>query len=114
MKNPITMQTFTTLKENLVKIAKVFLHYSLIISSLLFAFTIGYYFNHIVELNSKKMPDVIKRSEVTIAIDETQNIMIITKQDGSYTLMQDSVGRSIFNMYANKFFQETKVETTNE
>lgn len=109
------METFTKFKENLTKVAKVILHYSLIISSLLFAFTIGYYFNHIIDLNSKKMPDVIKRSEVTIAIDETQNIMIITKQDGSYTLLQDSVGRAIFNMYANKFFQENnKTETNNE
>lgn len=111
------MQKIEQIKNKAKIIGKKVFNYLFLILGLIASFTIGYYFNHIIELNSKQMPEVIKRSEVTIAIDESSNIMIIAKLDGSYTLLQDSVGIAIFNIYAKNIFNNQnvkKIENTNE
>lgn len=104
--------SITELREKFIKFAKMLLHYSFIVLSLSATFCLGYYFNHIIELNRSKKPEIIKRSEVTIAIDEEDNVMVITKNDGSYTLLQDSVGKAIFNMYAKNIFRDTQTSET--
>lgn len=105
------MKQMTPFTEKLKKIFKIFLHYSLIILGLIVSFIVGYYFNHILELNSKKLPDIIKRNEVRIALDESSNIMIINKSTGKYTVLQDSLGQSIFKIYAKTIFQNNQVST---
>jgi hypothetical protein len=51
---------------------------------------------------------VIKRSDVTIAIDENSNFMIITKEDGTYTLLEDSIGRAIFDIYVKNIWTQNQ------
>ena len=81
-------------------------------------FTIGYYYNTLKGYTHKSKPEFIKRSEVTIAIDENSNFMIITKKDGTYTMLEDSIGRSIFDIYAKNMFQQQvaapAIETTTQ
>jgi len=39
--------------------------------------------------------------ETSVAINERGELMVIDRKSGDYTIYQDSVGRSIFNLYAN-------------
>lgn len=103
------MKKMTELKDRLKRFTKIFLHHSFIVLGLCMSFTVGFYFNHIKELNSKKVPEAIKRGKVTIAVDEFSNIMIVNKSDGSYTILQDSVGKAIFNTYAKSLYQNQNV-----
>lgn len=97
--------------EKMKKPVKVFLHYFIITVAMIACFTVGYYFNTLKSYTNHK-PEVIKRSDVTIAIDENSNFMIIAKEDGTYTLLEDSVGRAIFDIYAKNIWAQTTQEVT--
>lgn len=43
-------------------------------------------------------------SKTSIAINERSELMIIDRETGKYTVYSDSVGRSIFNLYASQFY----------
>lgn len=94
------------IKEKALKALKVALNYSLIILGMSVFFTLGYYYKDIKSYSQIQKPEHIKRSEVTIAIDENSNFMIIAKKDGTYTLMDDSVGRAIFDIYAKNIWSQ--------
>lgn len=50
----------------------------------------------------KSTPKITKTiSKVSVAINERNELMIIDRTDGRYEIYQDSVGRCIFNLYAN-------------
>lgn len=107
---------FKNVIEKMKKPLKVFLHYFIIVAAMVACFTIGYYFNTLKSYTTKGKPEVIKRSDVTIAIDENSNFMIIAKEDGSYTILEDSVGRAIFNIYAKNIWAQTQepIKTENK
>ena len=90
---------------------KAVLNYSLIILGMSVFFTLGYYYKDIKSYSKKSTPTYIKRSEVTIAIDENSNFMIIAKNDGTYTLMEDSIGRAIFDIYAKNIWSQHQPAT---
>ena len=92
--------------EKVKSIFKVTLNYSLIILGMSVFFTLGYYYKDIKTYSQRTKPVYIKRSEVTIAIDENSNFMIITKNDGTYTMMEDSIGRAIFDIYAKNIWSQ--------
>ena len=75
-------------------------------------FTLGYYYKDIKSYSVKTKPLYIKRSEVTIAIDENSNFMIIAKNDGTYTMLEDSIGRAIFDIYAKNIWSQHQPVTT--
>lgn len=85
----------------------------LVIVGLGIGFGVGYYYKQIktVELPSKMR--LINKQDVFIAVDEYQRFMIIEKSSGNYTIFQDSVGRTIFNMYARNIWgQHNPTPTT--
>jgi cellobiose-specific phosphotransferase system component IIC len=92
--------------EKVKNIFKVVLNYSLIILGMSVFFTLGYYYKDIKTYSQRTKPVYIKRSEVTIAIDENSNFMIIAKNDGTYTMMEDSIGRAIFDIYAKNIWSQ--------
>ena len=94
------------IKEKVLKALKVVLNYSLIILGMSVFFTLGYYYKDIKTYSQRTKPVYIKRSEVTIAIDENSNFMIIAKNDGTYTMMEDSIGRAIFDIYAKNIWSQ--------
>jgi hypothetical protein len=98
--------------EKVKNIFKVVLNYSLIILGMSVFFTLGYYYKDIKSYSQKSKPVYIKRSEVTIAIDENSNFMIIAKNDGTYTMMEDSIGRAIFDIYAKNIWSQHQPATT--
>lgn len=82
-----------------------FSHYLLHVLSLLVGLTIGYYYHVVEEIKMKSVvvpqKEVLK-SSVSIAIDDHDNLMVVDKKSGQYTIYQDSIGYSIFEMYASK------------
>ncbi len=100
------------ISEKLKKALKVMLNYSLIILGMSVFFTLGYYYKDLKSYSTRNKPQYIKRSEVTIAIDENSNFMIIAKNDGTYTLMEDSIGRAIFDIYAKNIWSQHQPQTT--
>jgi hypothetical protein len=51
----------------------------------------------------------VNRSQVNLAIDEHNHLIVIDKTTGDYTVYQDSIGMSIFKLYAkNIFIDQTK------
>ena len=97
--------------EKVKSIFKAVLNYSLIILGMSVFFTLGYYYKDIKTYSQRTKPVYIKRSEVTIAIDENSNFMIIAKNDGTYTMMEDSIGRAIFDIYAKNIWSQHQPAT---
>lgn len=97
--------------EKVRNIFKVVLNYSLIILGMSVFFTLGYYYKDLKSYSKKSKPEYIKRSEVTIAIDENSNFMIIAKNDGTYTMLEDSIGRAIFDIYAKNIWSQHQPAT---
>ena len=72
-------------------------------------FALGYFSSEIYHgLKAKECekiplsPKITKRiDKVSVAINERNELMIIDRTDGSYEIYQDSVGKCIFNLYAN-------------
>ena len=59
----------------------------------------------IIESNVTK----VNKDEVNIAIDESNNLIIIDNESGKYTIYQDSIGQTIFKLYAKNIWRpETK------
>jgi len=73
-------------------------------------FVIGYYYDIIKDsFNSESVQvTTVKRDEVKLAIDENNNLLVIKKTDGSYTVYQDSIGFMIFNLYAKNIWGSAK------
>jgi hypothetical protein len=42
----------------------------------------------------------IDRSQINLALDEHNHLLVIDKKSGNYTVYDDSVGVAIFKMYA--------------
>ena len=95
-------------KENLKKIIKGLTIYSIIIASCVASFFIGYYYKKINSEKNEISIEVkkIKKSQVRLAIDENNNLMIIDAKSGDYTVYQDSVGKMIFKLYAKTVWIE--------
>lgn len=51
-----------------------------------------------------QVPVVKTLDETSIAINERNEMLIINRADGSYQIYQDSVGITIFNMYAARMY----------
>jgi hypothetical protein len=45
-------------------------------------------------------------SEISIAVNESNELIMIERATGNYIVYSDTVGQTIFNMYANRIHQE--------
>jgi hypothetical protein len=46
----------------------------------------------------------VNRSQVNLALDEHNHLIIIDKKTGKYEMFEDSVGVTIFKMYVNRIY----------
>lgn len=91
------------------QVLKVLFLYSIILSSAVAAFFIGMYYQRVNTVTKKHEITKILKHDVVLAVDENNNLIVIQKSTGDYTVFQDSVGKHIFNMYANSVWnQNTK------
>lgn len=100
-------------KEKLKTSLKQLSFYTVISLSFVAGASIGYYYDFIKTNYTKQTPVVsVKKDEVKLAIDENNNLLVIRKKDGSYTVYQDSVGYMIFNLYAKNIWGQASSPKT--
>jgi hypothetical protein len=102
----------TNIQEKLKTALKQLSFYTIISLSFVAGASIGYYYDFIKTNYSKQETAVsVKKSDVKIAIDENNNLLVIREKDGSYIVYQDSVGYMIFTLYAKNIWGQTAVKT---
>jgi hypothetical protein len=70
-------------------------------------FLVGINYNKIVPQPKTKIKYVNKK-DVNIAIDEGNRLVLIDNFSGDYVIYSDSVGKSIFNSYANQIMTKNE------
>jgi hypothetical protein len=74
-------------------------------SALIAGFCIGYYYE--LALNKVKgeaWREAKTLSSTSIAVNEKEELLLIDRKTGVYTIYSDSIGRVIFNIYAQKAY----------
>lgn len=97
-------ENFRKILEKLKIFIKHFMFYLIFALSLAAGFFIGYYYNTIKSYAIPKKQEMILKTDVKIAIDENNNMLVINKKDGTYITYQDSIGYIIFNFYAKNIW----------
>jgi hypothetical protein len=100
MKNLIS----TEQKEKLKVIFNRFINVAIVIATLIGGFGLGYYAE---QLKSKaaQVNEVIVDKEVRVAVDSEDKLIVMDRLTGRYTIYSDSIGKTIFYMYAKKIAQ---------
>lgn len=111
------------MKEKLEKVmnatksvVKNLMLYGIIIISVIASFIVGFTYHKLTSKSVEPKKEIVKvrKSDVTIAIDESHHLIIINNSTGDYTVYQDSIGSTIFKLYAaNVWGQHTQVSTPN-
>jgi hypothetical protein len=92
------------LQNKLKTIFNRFMNITIVSLTLIAGFGLGYYFQEL-KVKPKSVNETILNKEVRIAIDSENKLIIMDKKTGQYIIYSDSVGKSIFNMYATKIIQ---------
>ena len=76
--------------------------YGVIVACTIAAYFIGVFHNKMTTKPIEPKIEVVKvkKSQVNLAIDENNHLIIINKESGNYTIYQDSIGKTIFKLYA--------------
>ena len=76
--------------------------YSIIGIACVSSFFIGRYYDKLTKKEQSPTFEVemINKNQVNLAIDQGNNLIIIDNKTGNYTIYQDSVGQTIFSLYA--------------
>ena len=78
-----------------------FMNVIIVTSTLIAGFGLGYYFKDIQD-KPMMVNEVILDKEVRVAIDSENKLILMDRKTGGYDIYSDSVGRTIFYLYANK------------
>lgn len=74
-------------------------------SALIAGFCIGYYYDLAV---NKVKGDVWREAKTlkntSVAVNEKEDLLIIDRSTGAYVIYSDSIGRVIFNIYAQRAY----------
>ena len=101
------------IKEKIKQVLKQLSFYTIISISFIAGTSIGYYYDFIKKSYHKEPKFTsVKKSEIKLAVDENNNLLIIRQTDGSYTVYQDSIGYLIFNLYAKNIWGQAAAPST--
>lgn len=78
---------------------------AILASALIGGFCIGYYYNlAVTKVNGDSWRDSKTLTNTSIAVNEKAELLIIDRKTGVYTIYSDSIGKVIFNIYAQKAY----------
>jgi hypothetical protein len=102
------------LKEKVAPFFKSVTIYGIILCSVVASFFVGIFYNQMTNKNkvSKVQVKTVTKSEVNIAIDENNHLIVIDKKTGNYRIYQDSIGKTIFKLYAKNVWGQNNTVTT--
>lgn len=92
--------------KKVFELLKIFLKhvtiYTIISLSCVASFFTGFYYKKMTTNRSEITIERtnIKKFEVNLAIDQYNNLIVIDNKSGNYTIYEDSIGKSIFQIYA--------------
>lgn len=93
--------------EKIKSIFKELGKYSIITVVIVASFFLGKFYESFQKTKVEKVIITnIQRSDVNIAIDENNHLMVIDKKTGDYVVYQDSIGNSIFKLYAKSIWAQ--------
>lgn len=88
------------------------------IAVLITAISIGFAiseFNHWLKVKSEEKPQVIQKmksvktlSKTSVAINERNELMVIDRSTGEFEIYSDSIGQTIFSLYAGRIYSQTQ------
>ena len=90
-----------THKEKFKLFFNRFMNIIIVVTTLTAGFGMGYYFQEL-KMKPKAVNETILNREVRIAVDSEDKLILMDKKTGQYSIYSDSVGRTIFRMYASK------------
>ena len=67
---------------------------------------LGYWYSQKMEKkeSEKKVTTKIKNSQINLAVDQNNNLIVIDKTTGDYIIYEDTVGVTIFSLYAKNLW----------
>ena len=93
-------------KNKIKEIAKKLGSYTIIIVMLFIGFFIGRISTQLFKSETVIVaPQIRGLNDISIAVNETNDILIIDRKNGKYEMYSDSVGFTIFRMYAGRIQQ---------
>ena len=103
-----------TWKEKITSLFKNGVIYGIIICAVAASFFVGSFYNEMTNKNksSKVQVRTIVKSEVNLAIDENNHLIVLDKKTGNYTIYQDSIGKTIFKLYAKNVWGQNNTVST--
>lgn len=99
-------------KEAVMSFLKKLYSNAIIVVALVLGFFIGYY-SYIVQTAQVKEPtrnpytEVKSPGQISVAINDANEMLVIDRNTGEYEVYSDSVGIIIFKLYAGKIYQST-------
>jgi hypothetical protein len=98
-------------KEQFVTTAKRVLSYATIIGALVLGFSVGRYTQNFPpkkEVVSNPYAKAFASDEISIAVNEANELMLVERKTGKYIVYSDEIGMTIFRMYTNRIYQNAK------
>lgn len=102
MKNEKIKKAITVIKPILNKT----LMYCVIGIAIVSSFFLGRFSENYKSLNEEINVVKVKKEQVNIAVDENNHLIIIDNKTGNYTIYQDSIGHTIFKLYARNIWTD--------
>lgn len=99
------------LKEKANNLLKKLIDISLYILGIIVAFVIGFYSNQLSDYyasKSNKLTSPHTSDNISVAVTEHNELLIIDKQTQSIEVYSDTVGIMIFKSYANRITENLK------
>jgi hypothetical protein len=97
-------------KEKLMEIGKTTLNYVVVAGLITAGYGLGHYMgkNQNVKVEKEKNPysHAFTPDEISIAVNESSELIMIERATGKYIVYSDQIGKTIFSMYVSRIKQE--------
>jgi hypothetical protein len=103
MMNHVTKTKYSIDWTKAITAMKKVANYTFLLLVLTSGFFIGR-ISHDILPKVESKPTMKFHQDISIAINESNQMLIIDKKSGKYEMFEDSVGLTIFKMYANRIY----------
>jgi RPA family protein len=97
-------------KEKLIAVSKQAINYVVVVGLITASFGIGNYMgkNQSIkkEVATNPYAHAFSPEEISIAVNESSELIMIERTTGKYIVYSDEIGKTIFSMYVNRIKQE--------
>jgi uncharacterized cupredoxin-like copper-binding protein len=97
-------------KESILKIVKPAMNVIVVVSVAIASFTLGKSYQAEKQKTNVKVENPYAHAffpeEISIAVNESNELIMIERATGKYIVYSDKIGQTIFGMYANRIHQE--------